>query len=319
MSYTDRPMLSVEEQIQHLIDKGIKFESLSVEEATQYLKDNNNYFKLRAYRKNYKKDKDDKYIDLDFACLKDLAIIDMRMRYVFIHLALDIEHFAKVKLLHAIEDSSFNGYDIVNDYFDCLKGKDTLNNTHFLNKLTKELEQNTNSPYCGGIIDKYKDDYPVWAFIEIISFGSFIHFYKYCAEVLKDKQLKDDGFLLISVKEIRNAAAHSNCIINDLLSRTASHKTNFGVRRAISGLTNYGISKEKIDTQLKNVRMQQIATLLYTHTRIVTSTGVHKHAVESLAELTRRVNKNSYLYESNTELQKSFDFFEKLVAILFQL
>lgn len=50
-----RPILSAKEQINHLKSKGVKFNLCSEESAIQYLEKNNNYFKLRAYRKNYEK------------------------------------------------------------------------------------------------------------------------------------------------------------------------------------------------------------------------------------------------------------------------
>ena len=80
-----KPQLTPKEQIEHLKKKGVKFNYISEDEAIKYLSDNNNYFKLRAYRKSFEKytegENEGKYIDLDFAMLKDLAIIDMRFRY----------------------------------------------------------------------------------------------------------------------------------------------------------------------------------------------------------------------------------------------
>ena len=88
------PCLSPHEQIQHLLSKGVKFHLISQQDAEQYLIKNNNYFKLRAYRKNYDKYvggiHDGKYINLDFAMLKDLAILDMRLRYTLLQLTLDV-------------------------------------------------------------------------------------------------------------------------------------------------------------------------------------------------------------------------------------
>ena len=51
----DKPRLSLDEQIQHLKDKGILFNIMDEESAKQYLKYNNNYYKLTSFRKNYDK------------------------------------------------------------------------------------------------------------------------------------------------------------------------------------------------------------------------------------------------------------------------
>ena len=98
-----KPKLSLDEQIEHLKDKGILFNIMDESDAKKYLEQNNNYFKLTAYRKNYNKHPDGKnkgkYINLEFAYLVDMAIIDMRLRYQIVHMALDIEHHAKLQLL----------------------------------------------------------------------------------------------------------------------------------------------------------------------------------------------------------------------------
>lgn len=48
-----KPKLSVVEQLQHLKDKGVLFNIFTEDKALDYLSKNNNYFKLRSYRKNY--------------------------------------------------------------------------------------------------------------------------------------------------------------------------------------------------------------------------------------------------------------------------
>ena len=58
---TDRkPFLSFEDQILHLKKEGITFNKVSEFDAKNYLKNNNNFFKLYSYRKNYDKYADDK-------------------------------------------------------------------------------------------------------------------------------------------------------------------------------------------------------------------------------------------------------------------
>lgn len=316
MGCIDKPKLDTDGQIQHLLKKGVQFEMISIDDATAYLRENNNYYKLRAYRKNFPKHPDgpnkDKYINLDFAELKDLSIIDMRMRYVFIQMALDIEHFAKVRLIQAVVDSENDGYQIVKDYYEELKTQDTINNTDYYKVLRNELIRNRNNPYCGGIIENYDDCYPVWAFVEIIPLGNLINFYKFCAKTLHREDLEDEYYLLRTIKELRNAAAHNNCIIHDMGTKDSRHKTNYSVLRALKG-----ISKSVKDSQLGNERMRQMITLLYTHTIFVTSKGVHDHTKVMLQDLVNRMYHHIEYYADNENILAAFNFIKKVVDILF--
>lgn len=46
-----KPILTIEQQIEHLKQKGVAFELCSEEEAADYLRDKCNFFKLASYRK----------------------------------------------------------------------------------------------------------------------------------------------------------------------------------------------------------------------------------------------------------------------------
>lgn len=104
-----------------------------------------------------------------------------------------------------------------------------------------EIERNVNSIYCGAIIDKHKDAYPIWAFIEIVPFGQLLSFYRFCADRYKNKKMQNTWYQLMACKEIRNASAHSNCVLNDLTPNSAEYNTSNDVMRSLS--TIKGISK----------------------------------------------------------------------------
>ena len=132
MSTKTKPIKSAEELVAHMQEKGITFDIVSPEDAAKYMENNNNYFRVASYRKNYNKQLDsnqepiDKYVNLDFGYLQDLAIIDMELRYTFLQLSLDIEHFTKLDLLRHIEQSNEDGYQIVKDYKDSLDDRQQL-------------------------------------------------------------------------------------------------------------------------------------------------------------------------------------------------
>lgn len=119
-----RPMMKISEMVSYLKTKNIKFELISEENAEKYLRDNNNYYNITSYKHNFEKYMVDgvfvnKYIDLDFAYLKDLAIIDHRVRLLFFKIIIDIEHYLKIKILNLIENiDAEDGYKIVNLYLE---------------------------------------------------------------------------------------------------------------------------------------------------------------------------------------------------------
>lgn len=136
----------VDEQIELLKQENITFEKISVEEAKEYLIKNNNYRNLCLYKNLFEKYYIDgkyinKYIDLDFAYLKDLAIIDFELRLLLYDIISDIEHFGKliefyeffVKTSKLKEDKK---------YFNLLKEIVTLRNrVYHNNKILANLNE----------------------------------------------------------------------------------------------------------------------------------------------------------------------------------
>ena len=336
-----KPKLAYEEQIEHLAAKGVCFNKMSKADALRYLRCNSYLFKLSSYRKNYPKDITGKrYIHLDFSTLVDLAVIDMYLRALVLKMALNVEHYSKVKLLRRItEDPAEDGYSIVTDYLNSLPSshRDYIN---------KELSRNANSPYCSQAYDKYKDAFPVWVFIEIISFGSFISFYRYCANrllardterynserlqqspgifssknekarmlrkmVKDDKMLESNFFLLLTIKRLRNASAHNNCIINDLRDKDPNIYQHADTRM-IKEIRAAGLTTLTIRNKLSNERICKIISCLYAHKHIVSSHGVNEHLARELHEFSDRLFKH-HDYRENLVLRSTFDVIVKII------
>lgn len=304
-----KPLIKTKQQVDHLKNKGITFHYCSESAAADYLRENNNYFKLTSYRKNYEKyenpENKGKYINLDFAYLKDLAIIDMSLRYTLVQLALDIEHFTKLKLLRMIEEKEKDGYKICNDFFQEI-GEDQAC------RLSNEILINKNSIYCCDLIEKYSENLPVWVFLELISFGRLINFYKFCAERFKENKMKNEVYMLLSCKEIRNAAAHSQCILNDLKLKTKNrHNPDRTMMKEIYKIPS--VSKDVAKNRMSNERVRQIVTLLYTHKSIVTSAGVLEKAHKSLYGFQERMMKNISFYDTNDLIRGTFNFLDLII------
>lgn len=308
-----KPRLSLDGQVEHLKQKGVLFNIMDEEAAKEYLTQNNNYFKLTAYRKNYGKHPDGenkgKYINLEFAYLVDLAVIDMKLRYRIVLMALDIEHHTKLQLLHKIDKHNEDGYQIVQDYLD------------FLNENQKkicysELNRNKGNIYCGDIVNKYVGAYPIWAFIEIIPFGRLVSFYDFCARRFDDDEMKNNYYRLLTCKEIRNASAHSNCILNDLKANTTTHKTNKDVTDELVKIPKMNSNFRK--NRMSNARIQQIITLFYMHKTMVGSDGIKQSEGEELQKVMKRIDKNESYYQTNPLIKGTFDFLKMVVDSWFE-
>ncbi len=298
---TRKPKLTTEGQLQHLKDKGVLFSIDSEEKAKDYLTKNNNYFKLRSYRTNYSKRSDGTYVDLEFAYLRDLAIIDMRMRYCLLQMCLDIEHNVRVKLIKTIVESTDDGYTIVSNYLAANPS------------IKIELENNAKrSPYCRDLYYSYQNDMPVWVFVELAQFGRLNDFYRYVATMLSNKDMKNEFYILQEIRMLRNACAHSNCILNDLQSKPGNqHKPS---RKMCTELGRIGISEGVRDRKLSNERIRQFVTLLYFYRLFVQSRGLLKHQTEQLHKIFfDRMNEHRDYYAKSAQVLTTFEFFQKII------
>ena len=234
----------------------------------------------------------------------DLSVIDLVLRKTLLSMILDLEHYTKVKLLVKVENTTKDGYKIVEEYINFLKENGEYN------YLENELNKNIKSTYCGDIVSKYMDEFPIWAFIEVIPFGRLIKFYKFVADELGDKEMLDEAYLLKHVRELRNACAHNNCILNDMKARTSNYKANYGLKNELSKI---GISKDVRNKRMSNTRIQQIVTMLYLNKRIISSEGVYKHQVKELEVLAKRIMHHIDYYDSNLLVKSSLLFLYKCI------
>jgi len=319
-----KPFLSPEELIHKMDVKGITFEHTSYEEALKYLKKNNNYYKLTSYRKNFQKDEEGKYIGLDFAALVDLAIVDMLFRYQVINMALDIEHFEKVKLLTFLKNQGSDGYDVVESYKQSLETQDQTTGSKQYAKLETEISNNETSVYCHDMLSHIKpgERMPVWVFTEVVSFGTFRNFFEFCVDRrYPTPDLIEEAYRLKKVKSIRNAAGHSNCIFNDLTINAPESKDELN-KAVLNRLASSNIMEIKTDdngkriepVEIQNDRIKEIITLFFVHSRILPSMTMKAHYKDELQSFALRMNTHlDDYYKGSLEILNAFSIIQKII------
>ena len=134
---------------------------------------------------------------------------------------------------------------------------------------------------------------------------------KLLGERFADKEMKNNFYRLLTCKEIRNASAHSNCILNNLKSGTIAHKTNSAVTNELMTIPNMNSNFRK--NRMSNARIQQLVTLFYMHRTMVESDGIKKSESEEIQKVMKRIDRNYDYYSTNPMIKGTFDFLKMVV------
>ncbi|WP_326494239.1 Abi family protein [Aerococcus mictus] len=290
-------MLKTEELIDKLKSKGITFKHYSENDAINFLNEHNYYVKLTAYKTNFPKHKN-KYVGLDFKALIDLSTIDMYLKRWILSASLSVEHSLKVNLLKDIQERGIDEYEIVKNY------------RQKFPKFFNEIERRGQTVYVKKLFKKYNHpNYPVWAFLEIIPFGEFANFYRYYCTKYSCGEF--DYKLLYKIRNIRNAAAHNNCIIHDLVDKGGYYEKSL-VYRMAAILPN--TKRGTIQNRLKNNSIQDFISLLIGIDIIIKSNQLKKHFLEEIKALFEgRMIREAYLYKSAPGLQQMYAFCKETI------
>lgn len=312
-----RPMMKISEMVIYLKEKNIKFIECSEVDAENYLRENNNYFNVTAYKNNFIKyqcgNLKGKFIDLDFAYLKDLSIIDYRVRIVLFKMIIDIEHYLKIRILNEIEEIfEEDGYNIVNLYLE-----HDYNDKKFPKRVHNSIMKKVSNEYYKTIFSKYDinedkilKNIPIWEFLEIITFGELVNFFEFFTNKynLSDKKYI---FILREINKLRNAVAHNSRVLSELDKKDNFHGADTLI---INYLKECGIGKENRDNKLKNSRIRQITYTLYLFNIIVSSDGVKNNVKQDVSKLFYgRILYNNKYYNNNELLKSIYKYFDKII------
>lgn len=230
--------------------------------------------------------------------LKDLSIIDMYLRRWIIGASLNVEHSLKVNILKNIQEKNIDEFSIVSEYIAEYP------------RIITELDNRRSIAYVKNILGKYTHpNYPIYVFLEVIPFGEFVNFYKYYCS--KYQYCGFNCTLLDSIRSIRNAAAHSNCVIHDLTNKDGFYNS-YLASRLVELLPD--VRKRTIQNRLKNNCVQDFISLLIAVDDVIKSEDLKDHCLQEIKELfDGRMISNKDLYKSSTSLQQMYAFCKEIV------
>ena len=300
-----RPKLTISQQIEYMRDeKGIKFNIVNEEQAASFLCDHTYYFKLKAFEKNFSKyssgENKGKYYDLEFAYPQELSTLDMYLRKIVLSMTLDIEHYLKVRLLKDLsENSKEDGYSIVQEFFSHQP------------QVPSSITEKARNSYCEGLVQKYSDCFAAWNVVEVLSFGDLVNFCDSYYSKYPDKSINMGDFRI--VKFLRNAAAHNNCLINNLSENSGD---GFSQNRHANTFlaTIKGISTKTKTKKMGNRSVHDFVVMLYCFQNIVSSLGVKRRQIGELkALIDERFLRHRDYFSENSLLCSNYDFIKKVI------
>lgn len=325
----DKAKLSIDEQIDYMSAKGIQFNHIKDDKAKLYLMESSYYYKVTAYRLNFRKNKEGYYYNLDFAHLKDIATIDMHLRYFVLKLALDLEHSLKNLLVKLItDDSGEDGYKIIEDYNEYIKnniirkkGELPSDYIHVKDRIIREI--NNHRDYNYDFYVKTRDKISVWKLIEMMSYGDLMSFIRFYVDKNrhKSKQLKKASQFFGYSKNVRDSAAHSRPIllniteVNQLQGNFVSHKTN--QPQAEPELKTYvkrnRLNKKVASRLLTNFKLVDLCSLIFLHDEYIHSKHMRRARKKEMVKLYRRALYKRTMYHEIKEFDEIMELFYGII------
>ena len=216
-------------------------------------------------------------------------------------MCLDIEHAIKVKLIDDVTNNPLeDGYEIVKKF---IAKDDNL-------RILKSIRSHKSGEYCKDLIAKYYPYFPVWVFVELISFGDLLYFCSFYEEIYGVQIVNNT--LMNTVRDMRNAAAHSNCILNKMTERIDPTKQiNSDISNFIKGMPN--ISKTSRVNNLNYKFANSFITLLYVYDNLMTENSKQKRYKEIQEFLNDRVVRNKLFFKSNSKIVGVYNFHKKVI------
>ena len=216
-----QPPMTIDEQIENLKNIGLIVEN---EEYAKKILNDISYFRLiKAYSLNLKS-KNGKYCEkVTFEQIVELYLFNANFRQVIFPQIEKVEINVRCRIANYFaEQYGVLGYLEADNFVNAEYHK------MFLDDIEEEIRRNSKAPFVKNFHDNYEGgNLPIYALVEILSFGTLSKFYKNMKNQDKKAIAKSFGVgytyfesWLESISYVRNICAHYGRLYNAKLSKT---------------------------------------------------------------------------------------------------
>ena len=215
-----QPSITIEEQIQNLKDLGLIVKD---DDYARTVLNDISYFRLvKAYSLNLKPKNGNYIADVTFEHLVELYLFNANLRQLIFPQVEKIEVNARCRIANFVSNKyGVLGYLERNNFVD----EDFYN--QFLEDIDEELRRNARAPFVKNFKENYEGgQLPMYALVEICSFGTLSKFYKNMKNEDKKEIAKSYGVgytyyqsWIEAIAYVRNICAHYGRLYNAKLTK----------------------------------------------------------------------------------------------------
>ena len=193
------------------------------------------------------------------------------------------------------ENNNLDGYDIIEQF---IQSTEKSHSPISKNSLFKKASHISNYQYA--LYNTHKDCPPVWAVLEIMSFGEFTRLLEFYLNRYPKKGLSVSSLrgLLAGVKRVRNMSMHSTPFLFDLSSNPLEHVNNC--------LVGYCFKLNIKKPYYKMKKIHDVICVLYMHDEFVKGQGSRVNRCEDLSSLVDRSTLRFHYLNQGSEIMKFF-------------
>lgn len=216
-----QPPMTIDEQIENLKELGLIVKD---EEYARKILNDISYFRLiKAYSLNLKYKNSNYNEKVTFGNIVELYLFNVNFRQILFPQIEKIEINTRCR----IGNYFANKYGVLG-YMDSNNFVNVYYHKLFIEDIREELKRNSKAPFVKNFRENYEGgDLPIYALVEIFSFGTLSKFYKNMKNLDKKEVAKEFGVgytylesWLESISYVRNICAHYGRLYNAKLSKT---------------------------------------------------------------------------------------------------
>lgn len=161
----------------------------------------------------------------------------------------------------------------------------------------------------------------VWNIVELLSFGNFMELYELYYQTYPSFNYSD---YLKSIKFIRNAAAHNNCILSTLRKPNSLKKFNKTKKLAnILGKIPEFKELNSRDAMMRNPVIHDFVTLLFVYNDVMKVSATQNARNKKMEEICHlfcdedgRIRKNAVYFEKNPYIKETYSFICNIIKYI---